>query len=721
MYSILSLINPNVEFVLDDITAVYTLDLPTGIVEFTCLPTKMLNKRVKKRKILETSEVVNLPSQWLPILAQLPESLVQLHVRGMSGPAAFAQGRTLRNSEACQMLKFESQSLANCDESLTITTTVAAANFAVDHILQWFKGESGFRMWTVFHNRSNRPLTLDMLASFNLSRLTPFHPSDALERLRAHRIRSCWSAEGRLESHLLEELHLERSWTGHAAFSERFGQVGSMPVRGFFPFVAIEDIVAKVCWGAQLEIASSWQLEIYRRHDDASFSGGLADREFGHWWKIIAPENSFAVPRAVLSTVAGDIDDLCHALTSLHRRAADRQPAIERDLPIVFNEWCSSWGKPTHAHLIETAECLAKMPVHYLVIDDGWAEREGDGIQQNGDWIANQQAFPQGLKATCDAIRSHGLVPGLWFEFEVCTEGTQAWLKTDHLLRVDGETLRVGTRRFWDFRDPLTFDYLTQKVIGTLRENGFGYLKIDYNETIGIGVDGTESPGEGLRQHIEGVQSFFRAIRKALPDLVIENCSSGGHRLEPSMMAICAMGSFSDAHETVEIPIIAANLHRVILPMQNQIWAVLRATDTVQRIQYSLAATFLGRMVISGNLKTLSAEQLTILADAQKFYLRATNIIRHGISRRFDRIGPSYRHPRGWQALRRISADGSRILCVIHTFADAPSEPLQVLLPVGSWKLETIFNLPPAAKIIDNHLVIPPLPDFTGLAVILQL
>jgi alpha-galactosidase len=721
MFPNLSRSNPKVEFALGDITVVYALDVPTGLVEFSCLPAAMSGRRVEKRKILETPEIINLPAQWQPMPARQPESLVQLHVRGVSGPAAFAQGRTLRNGEACQMLKFESQSVAGNGESVTITTTVAAAKFAADHVLQWFKGEAGFRVWTVFHNRSHHPLTLDMLASFNLSGLTPFHPADAPERLRAHRIRSCWSAEGRVESRLLEELHLERSWTGHAHFSERFGQVGSMPVRGFFPFVAVEDTAAAVCWGAQLEIASSWQMEIYRRHDDASLSGGLADRELGHWWKTLAPGVSFTTPKAALATVAGDLEDLCHALTSLQRRAAGRQPEIERDLPIIFNEWCSTWGKPTHEHLVETAACLAKTPVRYLVIDDGWAERKGEGIQQNGDWIVNRRAFPHGLKATCDAIRAHGLVPGLWFEFEVCTEGTQAWLQTDHHLRKDGEILRVGSRRFWDFRDPFTLNYLTQKVIATLRDNGFGYLKVDYNETVGIGADGAESPGEGLRQHVEGVQAFFRAIREALPDIVIENCSSGGHRLEPSMMALCAMGSFSDAHETVEIPIIAANLHRVILPGQCQVWAVLRAGDTLQRTRYSLAATFLGRMTISGDLKTLTPEQTAILADAQSFYLGAVKMIRDGKSRRFGNLGPGYRHPHGWQAVRRQTDDGSRLLCVVHTFADAPDSPLRIPLPDGEWNLETNFNLPPQAEVIGGELVIPALPDFTGLAVILKL
>jgi len=716
----LSYANPQVELILGDIAVIYTCDVSTGTVEFSCLPAAMRARRVEKRSILKTPEVIQLPAQWQPMPARQTESLVQLHVRGLSGPAGFAQGRTLRNGEACQALKLESQKVADETEKLTITTVVAAADFAVEHVVQWFNGESGFRVWTVFHNRSGRPLTLDMLASFNLGGMTPFHPADAPEQLRAHRIRSGWSAEGRVESRLLEELHLERSWTGHAHFSERFGQVGSLPVRGYFPFVTVEDIQAGVCWGAQLEIASSWQLEIYRRHDDVSISGGLADREFGHWWKTIAPGAAFTAPKAALSTVVGDLDDLCHALTSLQRRAANKNPKVEQNLPIIFNEWCSTWGKPTHQHLVETAECLAKTPVRYLVIDDGWAERQGDGIQQNGDWMVNRQTFPHGLKATCDAIRARGLVPGLWFEFEVCTAGTQAWLKTDHHLHKDGEVLRVGSRRFWDFRDPFTFEYLTEKVIATLRDNGFGYLKVDYNETIGIGVDNAESPGEGLRQHIAGVQTFFRAIREALPEIVIENCSSGGHRLEPSMMALCAMGSFSDAHETVEIPIIAANLQRVILPGQCQVWAVLRSSDTLQRLYYSLAATLLGRMTISGDLQTLNAGQMTVLTEAQTFYQHAAKIIRDGKSRWFGNLGRSYRHPRGWQAMQRTSQDGLRILYVLHTFANGPAGPWRVPLPDGMWKLEAGFNLPVNVKITADELIFPPLPDFSGAAVILQ-
>jgi alpha-galactosidase len=707
-------------FTLGAITVEYTVDAQSQLVEFTCFPTASRHRRVEKRKELGTPETLNLPAKWHPIPARRIDPLVQLHVRGLGGPAGFTGGHTMRNSEATAALKFNSQRITETGQDLTITTILRAEEgFAADHVLRWSKGDDHIRICTIFRNSGDRPLTLEMLSSFSMCGITPFHDSDAPERLRLHRIRSAWSAEGRLDSRLLEDMQLERPWLGCADSSERFGQVGSVPVGRFFPFVAVEDMEANVVWGAQLEIPSSWQLEVYRGGDDVAISGGIADREFGQWWKTIEPGGSFVAPAAILSTVAGDIDDLCHNLTQAHRRSAEQQPSVERDLPIVFNEWCTSWGNPTHDLIVQTAARLAKTATRYLVIDDGWAERPDGGIQQNGDWNVNRQAFPGGLEATCAAVRAKGLIPGVWFEFEVCTRGSRAFDQTEHHLHRDGSVLRVGKRRFWDFRDPRAIEYLTHKVIDLLRNCGFGYLKVDYNDTIGLGCDGAESLGEGLRQHVLAVQEFFAEIRRELPELVIEVCSSGGHRLDSSWLACGAIGSFSDAHETVEIPIIAANLHRVMLPRQSLVWAVLRREDSLARLGYSLAATFLGRMCLSGDFNQLSAEQLRVVNAAQQFYQHAAPIIRDGRTRRFGEWSASYRHPRGWQALRRISADNRQILIVLHTFADPPAMPLYLPLPPGRWKVLRAFNLNEDIDLSEGMVRFPRLDAFAGQAVLL--
>ncbi|MFZ4716328.1 MAG: glycoside hydrolase family 36 protein, partial [Chthoniobacterales bacterium] len=568
-----------------------------------------------------------------------------------------------------------------------ITTLTHPSGLRCEHRFSWFGNVPVFTSSVRVVNAGKKPVTLEMLTSFSLGGLTPYAADDAPNRLMVHRYRTSWTMEGRLESRSIEDLHLERSWLGGGIASERFGQVGSKPVRGFFPYAAIEDTQAGVIWGAQLACPGSWQMEVFRRDDFAALSGGQADREFGHWFKTLKPGESFETPAATIACVRGDLDQLGQRLTSAQASPLATLPKVENELPIVVNEWCTSWGNPTQENLLAFAKRLQGTPAKYLVIDDGWAERPGNEALQNGDWIINKKSFPDGLAATCRAIRECGLIPGIWFEFEVCNDGSKAFDLTDHHLRRDGRVVQVGSRRFWDFRDPFTFDYLTKKVIHLLRDNGFGYIKVDYNETIGIGVDGAESLGEGLRQHLEGVQEFFRMLRKEIPDLVIENCSSGGHRLEPSMMALSAMGSSSDAHETREIPIIAANLQRLILPRQSQIWAVVRKDDTAQRLAYSLAATFLGRMCLSGEVHDLSTAQWNLVVSAMELYRRVAPIIRDGHSTFHGETGESWRHPKGWQAVLRTSKRGDRALLVAHSFAKPFPKEVEIQLPGAGWKV----------------------------------
>jgi hypothetical protein len=85
-----------------------------------------------------------------------------------------------------------------------------------------------------------------------------------------------------------------------------------------------------------------------------------------------------------------------------------------------------------------------------------------------GDWNVSPHKFPNGLMETAeDSIRECGMIPGIWFEFEVCTGKSMAFSKTDHLLKRDGDPITVGKRRFWDMNDPFVIHYLSDKVIIT--------------------------------------------------------------------------------------------------------------------------------------------------------------------------------------------------------------------------------------------------------------
>ena len=533
-----------------------------------------------------------------------------------------------------------------------------------------------FECYTVFENNSDAVAVLELLSSVVITDIE----ADTL-----HRVTSFWSAEGKLLSQKLTALNMERSWSGHGIRIEKFGQIGSMPVRKWFPFAAVENSSTNEWIGVQLYCPSSWQMELFRHKEPLTLTCGLADFDYGHWCKNVAPNESFTTPKAVIA-VGNSLEQICDRLVKAQK--PDVSP-VDEDLPVIFNEYCTSWGNPTIENLEKTAKKLQGSGVKYLVMDSGWYKEEGKNWWDTiGDWNVSKTLFPNGLLEVCDMIKSYGLIPGIWFEMENVAPLSKVYKETNHLLSRFGTPLNVAGHRFLDMRDEWCVKYLDEKVIQLLRDSGFGYLKVDYNENIGVGCDGAESLGEGLRQYVLASQNYFRRIKEQLPELVIENCASGGHRLEPSTMELCSQASFSDAHECTSIPIIAANVQRMIRPSQSQIWAVLRANDDMHRTYYSLVSGFLGRLCISGEIFDLPDENWQAALDSIKFYAEIKHIIKDGYTSVIQCSAEDYNEPEGYQIVLREL--GEEALLIVHTFKNGANPNLEHIF--SDWKIKQEFG-----------------------------
>ena len=612
------------------------------------------------------------------------ESLIQYKLTGDIYNEAYAGGCSMRNGESVRKLKFSEQTDEFVGEQLQVNTIMMDEDgHRLIHHLVWLKNMPYVRISCTFENQSKTNCCLEMFESFSLGGLSPYMQGDGNGTLWLHRVRSVWSQEGRHEAIPVEDLQLEPAWDPHAVRCERFGQAGSMPVNRFFPFAAIEDRKNHVFWGAQIAHPASWQMEVYRKDNGLALSGGLADRELGHWMKNVEPGKNFTTPEAIVSTAHTDSFDIFtgRLTTAGLVEGFLKAPESEQDLPIVFNEYCTTWGNPSHENICEIVDAIKGKGFKYFVIDCGWYKENGIPWDIGmGDYEVSKELFPGGMEKTVQVIKDAGMVPGIWFEIENVGSASRAYHLTEHLLHKDHAVLTTYFRRFWDMQDTWVDEYLTDKVIGTLKKYGFGYMKIDYNETIGIGCDGAESPGEGLRKNMEASVSFIEKIKEEVPGIVLENCASGGHRLEPKLMSVMSMASFSDAHECEEIPIIAANLHRVIHPAQSQIWAVIRQDDSLKRIAYSISNTFLGRMCISGDVTQLAPEKWNLIEQGISFYGKIKDIIKEGQSYRYGPKIKSARHPEGWQALLRVGKN-KQAYVVIHVFGGELPEVIEIELP----------------------------------------
>ncbi|MDR1094340.1 MAG: alpha-galactosidase [Clostridiales bacterium] len=622
-----------------------------GSVTFTLAPTATLKNIDEKKLTLDGVKFGR------------PDPMVQVHVFGDAANRQYSAGRTMRNSDSCFQLKYDGQTVQRRGGATEIATRFRRADGqTAEHRLRHKPGRRFVECFTAYTNGSDRDVTLEMLSSFSIGCLTPYAPDNPTGKITLHRMRSQWSAEAQLESFPAETLQLEPSWLNYGARGERFGVAGSTPCRGFMPLIGLTDERARVTWAADWDAPSSWQAEFYLSQNAANLSGGLADFEFGHWRKTLRPGETFAAPPARLTAARGGMDEAAQILTEFQREKP--LPPREEGLPILYNEYCKTWGQCSRENLLPLIDASAKLGIDTFVIDAGWYDKAD---KSSGFYAPKRDYYPDGIGEVVRRINAAGMQAGIWFEYESrdydeLTRGGYG----DCLLTRGGVPIRNMERAFLDMRRPEAAAELDKSVIGFLRDNGFGYVKVDYNENIGVGCDGAESLGEGLRQHALAARGFLERIKRALPDTVLEVCASGGLRTEPSFIAAADQVSYSDIHEADEGAIVAGDLHRVLQPAKSQIWAVIRAGDDENRLVNTVSKCFLGRMCFSGDVDQMNAAQEAVVRRAIALYRECAPVIRDGRSYFLGKRGKSLRNPSGYSAVLRAGRGGA--VLVVNTF-----------------------------------------------------
>ncbi|MFA6815804.1 MAG: glycoside hydrolase family 36 protein [Lentisphaeria bacterium] len=700
-------------YVINDMTLIYFKK--ENVYDFCIVPTGMRSQIADHRQTCSDTTAAKSLCKTLDFdfFTDVAESMVQFKRSDSVYTAFHSPGGSLRNNPDVKELEFVSQkNTGNAIETKFITPD----KLSFTHVVAYDKNKPYVEVSTEIENCGEKPVSLDSFASFSLGMLSPFQAGEGCEKYNIYRFLSNWSAEGRSRCDALEDLGLEMSWQAAAVRSIRFGQKTTMPVKNYFPFVGFEDCEYGVVWGAQLAAYSAWQLEVSRFCDYVNLSGGIPDFDFGSWQKKLAVGERYAGPTAVLSCLRGNIQQLMGRLT-VYQENDNTAPASETKVPALFNEFCKTWGNPTEEvlKLVKSRLAQEKCDIQYFVLDAGWfrdcleKEKQTGNI---GDWDLCETNYPGGFDAFLDSIRKAGYVPGIWFELEIAVTESKIYKEhPDWLLTSGGSIIQVGNRSFLDFRKQDVVRYLQKKVIAFLRKHRIGYLKTDYNACVPIGCDGPDSPAENLRQYTAAVVNFYRLLKSELPDLVLEICASGGHRLSPGWLKLGHMASSTDAHEGVEIPIIAANVQQLIPISKSQMWSTLRPDDTSKRLHYSLTAAMIGRLCLSGDIDQLDSAQMEIVKKGLLFYDKMKFLLVSGKSHFERSLGKSYTSPKGWQIFTRESNKGK--LIIIHTFLNSPYE---LVLPACR-KPDKVFA--PDFIVLENvseGLRVYGLENFTGLA-----
>jgi alpha-galactosidase len=104
------------------------------------------------------------------------------------------------------------------------------------------------------------------------------------------------------------------------------------------------------------------------------------------------------------------------------------------------------------------------------------------------------------------------------------------------------------------------------------------------------------------------------------PRLVLENCSSGGMRIDYALLSRFQLQSTSDQQDPLRYPPIAAAAPAAIAPEQAANWAYPQPSFTDDEIAFTLCGAMLGRIYLSGHLDRMTREQRELVAEAVRVH-----------------------------------------------------------------------------------------------------
>jgi alpha-galactosidase len=174
---------------------------------------------------------------------------------------------------------------------------------------------------------------------------------------------------------------------------------------------------------------------------------------------------------------------------------------------------------------------------------------------------------------------------------------------------------------------------MTETIRRMVEDYGADYIKFDYNQDIGIGVDGGLSSGEGLERCTAAFFRWVDAMKRRFPDVIFEGCASGGMRMDYKTLSHFSLVSTSDQVDYLKYPCIAANILSAVLPEQAAVWSYPVGTcikDQIndRQIIMNMVNSFLGRMHLASHLEWMNAHQLALVREGVAYY-KTLSGIRH--------------------------------------------------------------------------------------------
>ena len=371
--------------------------------------------------------------------------------------------------------------------------------------------------------------------------------------------------------------------------------------------------------------------------------------------QTLQPGEAFETPEAVMTFSDHGFGGMSHQMHQFVLEHIIPPYWKDRERPVLYNDWEGCMFDFNHSRLVSLAKDAAALGCELFVLDDGWFGKRNDDYAGLGDYNVNKKKLSHGLDGLAKKVNDLGMDFGLWFEPESVNEDSDLYrTHPDWALTDEFEPLKMRHQLLLDLTLPAVRDYLVEQVSTVLDSAPIRYVKWDMNRhSIALGAK--------AHDYILGFYDVMRRIFGPRPEILLENCSSGGNRFDLGVLSFGPQVWCSDNSDAIERLTIQENLS--YLYPQSTFGAHVSACANAQTLRTTPLCTrgnvsFFGCLGYELDLDHLLKQDKEEIREQIAFYKQYRKVFQFG---RFHRL------KQGWQ----VSGDGVTLAGVFRKLVPA--------------------------------------------------
>ncbi|MBI5251364.1 MAG: alpha-galactosidase [Desulfomonile tiedjei] len=337
-----------------------------------------------------------------------------------------------------------------------------------------------------------------------------------------------------------------------------FAPVGGRSSNGVMPYFNIEGsdrgLILAVGWPGQ------WSVDI-----TAGLGNAIevqAGQQTTHM--VLHPSEAVRTPRMVVQFYRGSWERAQNVwrawMLSFNNLNNDRPPTQPMlcgtatiQLSMSGNEWNNA--SLTSESLLSFLDSYNKrgLQLNCWMIDSGWQLGPSTGIGA-GTWQLDRGRFPNGLAAISTASHRQGMKLSVWFEPERVLPGTALYTEHPEWLLAPTKPYQNGLMidnswRLLNLGNQQGRRWLVQTVDRMVTSEDIDIYRFDFNVDplpFWNAADAPDRLGVTENLYIQGFLSYLDELKERHPELIIDNCASGGRRADVETMRRTIMSGRSD-------------------------------------------------------------------------------------------------------------------------------------------------------------------------------